>query len=270
MNEPPNLAADDTAPRGDRRLVVRGVHKRYGAVVALDGAEIDVRPAEIMALVGDNGAGKSTLIKTISGYVQPDAGDYVLAGRPVRIDSAARALELGIETVYQDLSLVDTMNAVQNVFLGREPLRQGFLGRALRLTDNSRMREQTAEILARLGAHVPSLSTPVTHLSGGQRQALAIARAVLWGRRVVILDEPTAALGVNESRHVLDVIKALRDSGVSVILISHNLEQVWRVADRVTVLRRGRTEGVRTVSDTRPDEVVSLITGGAAVASTYA
>jgi ABC-type sugar transport system ATPase subunit len=242
-------------------LKATGIDKRYDAVVALKGAEIELREGEVMGLVGDNGAGKSTLIKTIAGSVVPDSGEILLQGDKVTFRRPADALAAGIETVYQDLSLVDPISAVGNIFLGREILRGGAMGRWMQLLDSKEMGRQARDVLNELGARLPSINLPVKDLSGGQRQALAISRALLFGKRIVILDEPTAALGVRESEHVLDMIRQLKKGGSSVIVISHNVEQLMRFADRVTVLRLGSTVGVRTIAETTPADVVALITG---------
>lgn len=244
-------------------LQARGIQKRYEAVVALGNGSLEVRAGEVMGLVGDNGAGKSTLVKCLSGVVTPDAGEILFEGQPINLGNAGRALGLGIETVYQDLSLVDPMTAMQNVFLGREELSSRWSMRPFRVLDDRRMRVRAAEILLELGVKLPSLDIPVHKLSGGQRQALAIARAQLWGRRIVLLDEPTAALGVEESRHVLNVIVRLRDRGVGIVTISHNLQHLLSIADRVTVLRHGETVGVVRTSDTSAEDIVALITGAA-------
>jgi ABC-type sugar transport system ATPase subunit len=243
-------------------LAARDVHKRYGAVVALSGASLELRAGEVMALVGDNGAGKSTLLKIIAGVVAPDAGEFTLNGHPAVFRDAATSLELGIETVYQDLALVDTMSAVENVFLGRESVGRSGLRRWLAVLNDREMKARTAEVLDQLAVRIQSLDEPVSSLSGGQRQALAIARAVLWGHRLVLLDEPTASLGVEESRHVLDVIRRLKQANVSVVVVSHNLQHVFDVADRITVLRRGQTVGVRVKGESHPQVIVGLITGG--------
>ncbi len=248
-------------------LECQGLHKRFGAVVALNGASIAVRRGEVMALMGDNGAGKTTLIKSISGVVIPDSGRILLEGDTVKLDSPGDALELGIETVYQDLALIDSMSATDNIFLGRERIKQSLPLRALRVVDRRGMAAAAADAIAGIGARVPSLDADVAALSGGQRQALAIARAIIWGRRIVILDEPTAALGVQESGSVLDMIVTLKSKGMAVIMISHNIEHVFRIADRVTVMRQGRTAGVLTVGGGgNEQDVVALITGAVAEA----
>jgi ABC-type sugar transport system ATPase subunit len=242
-------------------LRARGIEKRFGAVVALAGVDLELRRGEIMGLVGDNGAGKTTLVKVLAGSVIPDSGALIVEDQDVVFRRPADALASGIETVYQDLSLIEPLSAYGNIFLGREPLRPGAASRMLRLLDRRDMRQKARGVLADLGARIPSIDSPVQDLSGGQRQSLAIARALLFGRQVVILDEPTAALGVRETEHVLEMIRRLNDSGISIIVVSHNIEQLLRYADRVTVLRLGRTVGVRVVSQTTPSEVVSLITG---------
>jgi ABC-type sugar transport system ATPase subunit len=218
-----------------------------------------VRPAEILALVGDNGAGKSTLIKVISGVIPADGGEMLMDGSPVSIASPQDAKRAGIETVYQDLALVDSFDAAQNIFLGREIHRHGFLGRLF--LDHKLMAKEARAHLELLEAHVPSSRLRLRYMSGGQRQAVALGRAVGWRSRIIIMDEPTAALGVQESAKVLDFAASLRDRGLSLILISHNLEQVFDIADRVTVLRHGSNVGTRVSQDVEPDEIVRLITG---------
>jgi ABC-type sugar transport system ATPase subunit len=242
-------------------LQALGIEKRFGAVAALAGASLELRQGEIMGLVGDNGAGKSTLIKTISGSISPDEGSLLVRGEPVHFRRPADALASGIETVYQDLSLVEPLSGTANIFLGRELLRSGVASRVLRLIDKQRMRTRVHEVLSDLGARIPSVDSPVLELSGGQRQSLAIARAVLFGRNIVILDEPTAALGVRETAHVLEIIGRLKSAGCSVVIVSHNIAQLMGCADRVTVLRLGHSVGVRTIADTTPEEIISMITG---------
>jgi ABC-type sugar transport system ATPase subunit len=212
-------------------------------------------------LVGDNGAGKSTLLKILSGVLPADAGEILLEGSAIQIRSAQDAMEAGIETVYQDLALVDTMTAYQNVYLGREELAANSVMRFFNFVDDRAMRVRARQVLDSLAVKVPSVNVTVKGMSGGQRQCLAIARALLWGRRIVILDEPTAALGVRETEQVLDVIRDLRKHDVSVIVVSHNMQQVMSVADRITVMRLGRTIATRTVNDTKVSEIVGLITG---------
>ncbi|HWS49658.1 MAG TPA: ATP-binding cassette domain-containing protein [Microbacterium sp.] len=245
-------------------LQARNITRRYGAVVALADASITLRRGEVMGLVGDNGAGKSTLLKVLSGAVVPDAGTIEVDGEPVSFRKPSDALSAGIETVYQDLALVDTMSAVQNVYLGREVLSKNAILRFLDVVNDRAMRSEARKVLQELQVGIQSVNVSVKGMSGGQRQCLAIARALLWGRRIVILDEPTAALGVRESQQVLDLIKRLRDHGVSVILVSHNMQQLVTVADRFTVMRLGRSVATRNVADVTPETIVGLITGAIA------
>lgn len=237
------------------------VARRFGAVVALSDASISLARQEVHGLVGDNGAGKSTFLKILSGVMAADAGSVAVDGRTLTLRGPQDAMDAGIETVYQDLALVDTMTAYQNVYLGREVLSRNPVKRWLNLVDDRLMRQRSAEVLSSLAVRIPSDSVPVKAMSGGQRQCLAIARALLWGRRIVILDEPTAALGVRETEQVLEVIRDLRKHDVSVIVVSHNMQQLMSISDRVTVMRLGRTIATRTVRDTEIPEIVGLITG---------
>src|SRR5690606_1903150 len=205
-----------------------------------------------------------TLLKILSGVVSPSSGEILIDGKPVHLRRAQDAMDAGIETVYQDLALVDTMTAYQNVYLGREEVSKNPLSRLFNLVDDKQMRSRAREVLETLQVKIPSINVTVKGMSGGQRQCLAIARALLWGRRIVILDEPTAALGVRESEQVLDVIRDLRRHDVSVIVVSHNMQQLMSVADRITVMRLGRTIATRTVKDTEVSEIVGLITGAVA------
>jgi ABC-type sugar transport system ATPase subunit len=252
---------DSTTATPEIAMSARNITRRYGAVVALADASMTLRKGEVMGLVGDNGAGKSTFLKVLSGAVMPDSGDIRVAGEPVSFRRPADALEAGIETVYQDLALVDTMSAVQNVYLGREELSKNPFLRLLNVVNDGGMRKRSREVLSELGVGIQSVNVSVKGMSGGQRQCLAIARALLWGRQIVILDEPTAALGVRESAQVLELIGRLRDHGVSVILVSHNMQQLVQVADRVTVMRLGRSIATRDVADITPETIVGLITG---------
>jgi ABC-type sugar transport system ATPase subunit len=242
-------------------LEARRIARRFGAVVALADASIVLKRHEVLGLVGDNGAGKSTLLKILSGVLPADSGQIFLEGSEIQIRSAQDAMEAGIETVYQDLALVDTMTAYQNVYLGREELAANSFMRFFNFVDDRAMRVRARQVLDSLAVKVPSVNVTVKGMSGGQRQCLAIARALLWGRRIVILDEPTAALGVRETEQVLDVIRDLRKHDVSVIVVSHNMQQVMSVADRITVMRLGRTIATRVVNDTKVSEIVGLITG---------
>jgi ABC-type sugar transport system ATPase subunit len=248
-------------PVGKPVLEARHMARRFGAVVALADASLALRRHEVLGLVGDNGAGKSTLLKILSGVLPADGGEILLEGRGIEIRRAQDAMDAGIETVYQDLALVDTMSAYQNVYLGREELAKSWPLRFLNLVDDRVMRKRSREVLEALAVKIPSINVTVKGMSGGQRQCLAIARAILWGRRIVILDEPTAALGVRESGQVLDVIRDLRRHDVSVIVVSHNMQQLMEIADRITVMRLGRTIATRTVKDTKVSEIVGLITG---------
>jgi D-xylose transport system ATP-binding protein len=240
-------------------LELRGVSKAFGSVQALQDVDFEVRDGEVMALVGDNGAGKSTLIKSIAGIHPFDSGEVLFDGKPVQIHGPKDAARLGIEVVYQDLALCDNLDVVQNMYLGREA--HDFIFR-LKETE---MERNTAETLQTLAVTtIRSTRQTVATLSGGQRQSVAVARAVMWNSRVVILDEPTAALGVAQTRQVLDLVKRLGEQGLAVVLISHNLYDVFEVADRITVLRLGRVVGVFKTEDTNQQEVVSAITAGKA------
>ncbi|ASY32273.1 MULTISPECIES: ATP-binding cassette domain-containing protein [Streptomyces] len=235
-------------------LALRGVSKRFGAVQALTDVELEVRAGEVVALVGDNGAGKSTLVKTIAGVHPIDDGVIEWEGRPVRINKPQDAQHLGIATVYQDLSLCDNIDVVGNLYLGRELRRYGFL-------DEVEMERRSRELLTSLSIRIPSVRIPIASLSGGQRQVVAIARSMLGEPKLVILDEPTAALGVEQTAQVLDLVERLRERGLAVILISHNMEDVRAVADRVAVMRLGRNNGVFDVKSTSQEEIISAITG---------
>jgi simple sugar transport system ATP-binding protein len=242
----------------DPLLEARGVTKRFGHVQALRGAAFTADPGEVVALIGDNGAGKSTLVKTLSGALRPDAGEILLDGRPVQFAGPVDAQRRGIETVYQDLALAHDLDAAANLFLGREVTRFA----PLHLLDQGTMRRRAAEAFDELGIRLPDMSAPVRQLSGGQRQCVAVARAVAWASKVVFMDEPTAALGVVQRKQVLDLIRRVRDRGVTVILISHNMPEVLAVADRVEVLRLGRRVARLTAADTSVEELVSAMTGG--------
>jgi simple sugar transport system ATP-binding protein len=246
----------------EKLLSIDRISKAYGAVQALKGVSFDLYRGEIVALVGDNGAGKSTLVKIISGLIKPTAGNLVFNGRPVHFHSPADALEQGIETVYQHLALVEQLDVADNVFLGRETYRWGTVGRWLGVLDRQQMREQTATALSQLHIKIPAPTLPVSSMSGGQRQAVAIGRAVTWGRDLLILDEPTAALGVEETEQVLQMIEKLRErQGISMLIISHNMQDVYRIADRIVVLRQGRHVATINKRDTNPQEIVAYITG---------
>nr|WP_189053332.1 ATP-binding cassette domain-containing protein [Longimycelium tulufanense] len=241
-------------------LEARNVVKHYGSVEALRGASFEVRAGEVVALIGDNGAGKSTLVKCLSGVEQPDSGEILLDGRRVRLDSPTRARALGIETVYQDLAVAPDLDPAANLFLGRELRRRGLFG-WLGMVDKAEMRRRAAEQFQRLGVRVQSLDVPIGSLSGGQRQGVAVTRAVVWANRVVFMDEPTAALGVVQRERVLEVIRRVRDSGIAVVLISHNMPEVQAVADRVEVLRLGRRVARFRAADVTLEELVGAMTG---------
>ncbi len=238
-------------------LELRGVSKHFGSVQALSEVDLEVRDGEVMALVGDNGAGKSTLIKCVAGIHTIDGGQILFKGEPVQIHGPKDAGRLGIEVVYQDLALCDNLDVVQNMYLGREAHDSIF-----RLREPV-MEQKTTETLASLSVTtVKSIRQPVATLSGGQRQSVAVARAVMWNSRLVILDEPTAALGVAQTRQVLDLVRRLAEQGLAVVIVSHNLHDVFEVADRITVLRLGRDVGVYDRDKTTQQEIVSAITAG--------
>jgi D-xylose transport system ATP-binding protein len=240
------------------RLRIEGLSKHFGPVVALDDVSFEVRAGEVLGLLGDNGAGKSTLIKILSGSLEPSAGHLYFDGRPVNLESPADAKELGIETVYQDLSLCPNVDVVANFFMGRE-LCHRVAG--LRFLRERAMQAETERTLTDLGTHVPSVRTTVEHLSGGQRQAIELCRFVHWGGRLVLLDEPFAALGVQQTRRGLELIEQIKRKGVAIIVITHNVLHAFHVADRIVVLRHGRVTGTRTVESTSHEEIVGLITG---------
>jgi simple sugar transport system ATP-binding protein len=242
-------------------LELRSISMSYGPVRALRSFSMVVQPGEVIGLIGDNGAGKSTLISVVSGSAQPDRGEIVVAGAEKKFASAIDARNAGIETVFQALALAPTLDIVENVYLGREQLRDGVAGRWLRWLDKRAMRHEVAAGFERLGLKLPPLNTVVSALSGGQRQAVAIARAVIWGSRLVLLDEPTAALGVKQTEIVLTFVERLRQHGVAVIFISHNMQQVLRLADRVVVMRLGHKifDGKR--ANLTGPQLVGLMTG---------
>ncbi|GAA0535056.1 sugar ABC transporter ATP-binding protein [Saccharopolyspora subtropica] len=242
-------------------LAARGLVKHYGRVTAIDGADFEVRAGEVLAVVGDNGAGKSSLIKALSGALVPEAGQIEVDGTPVHFRSPLDARRCGIETVYQDLALAPAQDIASNLFLGREKRRPGLLGTVLRKLDHAAMRAEAQRVLDDLGISVKSIGQPVETLSGGQRQGVAVARAAAFGTKVVIMDEPTAALGVAESAKVLALIDRLRDRGLPVVLISHNMPQVFDIADRIHVHRLGRRVGLVSPRTHSMNDVVGLITG---------
>lgn len=240
-------------------LKVVDLCKHFGGLVAVDNVSMDVYPGEVVGLVGDNGAGKSTLIKMVSGVYHPDDGQIFLEGEEVHTDSPMEARNRGIETIYQDLALCENLDATVNIFLGREPMRRQ-LG-ILNVVDRDHMLTESETVLNQLDIEIPNLQRAMRQMSGGQRQAVAIARAVYWDARLMIMDEPTAALAVAEQRKVLDLCRTLRDRGVPVLIISHNLQDVFAVADRIVVLRRARKVAELIAKETNTDEVVALMTG---------
>ena len=242
----------------DILLDMRGIAKHFGGLTALADVDFQVRTGEVMAVVGDNGAGKSTLIKTISGAHEPDAGEIRLAGQPVRFRSPQDAWASGIATIYQELALAGKMSVAENIFLGRELKRPRF---GIPFLDRRAMRARTAELLDELDVHVPDVDFWVETMSGGQRQGVAIARALNMDARLIVMDEPTAALAVAEVRKVLDFIRRLRASGKSVVLISHNIQDVFSVSDRISVMRHGKCIAVRETRTSDPEAIIGLITG---------
>ena len=240
-------------------LSVQNVSKRFGGVQALDRVSFDVLPGEVVALAGDNGAGKSTIIKAISGVFRHDEGDILLDGKPISFATPQEARDHGIETIYQDLALADNLSIGANIFLGREPKTKlfGFLP----VLDRAKMAEAARETMERLDFHVTRLDAPVAAFSGGQRQAVAIGRAMYWNARLVIMDEPTAALGVPEQRKVISLIRSLREQGKGIIFISHNLRDIFEVADEIVVFRRGENSGKCKPAETTADEVVRMMVG---------
>jgi D-xylose transport system ATP-binding protein len=244
-------------------LSVRGATKRFGAVTALDGVDLDIQRGEVLALLGDNGAGKTTLIKCCSGALRLDSGSIAMNGVEVTIHSPRDAQELGIETVYQDLALFDNLSPIDNFYAGRELAGPRWVPRSLRFLRRRRMQAETEDVLERLQVHLPELNGSVGLMSGGQRQAVAVSRAAAFASNVVVLDEPTAALGVRESRKVLDLIIRLRGEGKAIVVVSHAMDHVMEVADRAVVMRRGRKVGELIPSAETHHEIVSLIVGGA-------
>jgi simple sugar transport system ATP-binding protein len=241
-------------------LEARDIIKTYGHVSALQGASFTVYPGEIVSLIGDNGAGKSTLTKVISGVIRPDRGELLFDGKPVEINSPAAAQQLGIETVYQDLALAPDLDGAANVYMGRELLKPGLLGR-LGVLDKRAMKVAAEKAFADLGVAVKDADAAVAYLSGGQRQGVAVARAASWASRVIIMDEPTAALGVVQTENVLNVIRRVRDKGVAVVLISHNMPDVLKVSDRIEVLRLGRRVATFSKGEATLTSLVGAMTG---------
>ena len=265
MNVVPQTAAPATASVTEARqpiIEARGLIKTFGSVVGLDGADFDLYPGEVLAVIGDNGAGKSTLIKVLSGAMVADSGEIRIEGQPVMFRRPQDARAAGIETVYQSLALAPALDIASNMFLGREIRRQGPLGSILRMLDHGQMRTRARQQLQELGiGTLQEITQAVETLSGGQRQAVAVARAAAFGSKVIILDEPTAALGVRETGQILKLIRDLRDRGLPVILISHNMPNVFEVADRIHIQRLGRRVAVVTPGSISPSDAVAIMTG---------
>jgi simple sugar transport system ATP-binding protein len=240
-------------------LRVAGLTKHFGGLTAVDHVDMEVYPGEVVGLLGDNGAGKSTLIKMISGVYHPDEGQIFFEGRELKLGSPVNALELGIETLYQDLALAENLNVPANIFLGRET-KKPFL-RIIPVLDNDAMHDEAKKVLQRLEIEIPSLRSKIMTLSGGQRQAVAISRSIYWNAKLLIMDEPTAALGVAEQKKVLDLVRTLSSQNIPVIIISHQLYDIFAVCDRLVIMRRGQKVAERITKQTTPDEVVGLIIG---------
>jgi fructose transport system ATP-binding protein len=245
-------------------MQAKGLVKRYGQVTALDGADFELRAGEILAVIGDNGAGKSSLIKALSGATVPDEGEILLDGQRIQFKSPIDARKAGIETVYQDLAVAPAMTIAENLFLGRELLRPGLLGSALRMLDKKKMLEESVARMAELKVGIRSMTQAVETLSGGQRQCVAVARAAAFARHVVIMDEPTAALGVKEGNMVLELIRRVRDKGLPVILISHNMPHVFEIADRIHIARLGKRAAVVNPKKISMSDTVAVMTGAMA------
>ncbi|NLO21063.1 MAG: sugar ABC transporter ATP-binding protein [Syntrophomonadaceae bacterium] len=236
-------------------LQVRGIAKRYSNIEALKAIDLDLYTGEVLAIVGDNGAGKSTIIKILSGAITPDSGEIIIAGRKYSKLKPKTALDAGISTVYQDLALIDTMDSASNIFLGREHRKHFFC------LDDKRMQQEALDLLQQLGIYIPSLYSTVACLSGGQRQGVAVARAIHQGGRLLIFDEPTAAMGLKETATVLRLIRGLAEEGFGVIVVSHNMEQVFKISDRICIMRQGEVVDCVKTSEVNPQDVVAMITG---------
>ena len=237
--------------KDEKILELKNITKSFGGLTALDNVSLDLYDKEVLALVGDNGAGKSTLIKIISGAINPDEGEIFLHGEKVEINNPKDSKKLQIETVYQDLALIDTLDITKNVLLGRER----------NILSHKKREARTKKIISGLDINIPDIRKKVKFLSGGQRQSVAIARATTFGKKIIILDEPTAALGVRESKHILEIIKSLKDRGLAIIIITHNLEHAFYISDRFFVIRNGKCVGVKKKEETSVDEIVKMITG---------
>ncbi|GAB3664491.1 ATP-binding cassette domain-containing protein [Nocardioides korecus] len=261
--------ADAHAAGREPVLSARGLVKTFGRVVGLDGVDFDLYPGEVLAIIGDNGAGKSTLIKAATGAIVPDAGEVRLEGQVVNFKKPQEAREAGIETVYQTLAVAPALDIAANMFLGRERRRPGPLGSVLRMLDHNGMKKSAGQAMADLGiGTLQNMSQAVETLSGGQRQAVAVARAAAFATKLIVLDEPTAALGVKETNQVLEMIKRVKDNGLPVILISHNMPNVFEIADRIHIQRLGRCAGVITPQSHTPNEAVAIMTGATTLEET--
>ena len=261
MTAPYNPPAQMPAPAAPLVMEARNLVKKYGSVIAMNGADFELRPGEILAVIGDNGAGKSSLIKALSGATIPDSGEMFLDGQPITFRSPIDARRNGIETVYQDLAVAPAMTIAENLFLGREILKPGPLGKLFRLLDKKKMHDEATRHMQGLQFAIKSMRQPVETLSGGQRQGVAVARSAAFARHVVIMDEPTAALGVREGNMVLDLIRQVQSSGLPVILISHNMPHVFEVADRIHVHRMGKRAAILNPKVVSMADTVSVMTG---------
>jgi fructose transport system ATP-binding protein len=257
----PDIQSAKPPEKGKIVLEARNIVKRYGHVTALDGANLELRAGEVLAVIGDNGAGKSTMVKVLCGAVVPDEGQVLLDGVPVHFSSPMDPRKRGIETVYQDLAVAPALDIATNLFLGREVRCRGILGSWFRLLDKRRMKTEAQKEMAELKFRLPSIESAVEDLSGGQRQGVAVARSAIFARRLVIMDEPTAALGVRESGEVLNLIRTIRDRGLPVLLISHNMPHVFELADRIHIMRLGRRVALTTPKEHSMGEVVAIMTG---------
>jgi len=237
-----------------------GIYKYFGGVCALNNVDLELIKGEVLGLVGDNGAGKSTLIKIITGVLSKDSGEIYFEGdNKVEINNPMDAKRLGIETIYQDLALVDLLDAPANIFLGREIKYKNILGILFKYLNNKRMLKESMELMEKLGIKLENMKKPMRNYSGGQRQAVALSKILYWGKKIAILDEPTAALGVTESQRALEIIKLLKEHGLSIIIISHNLQHVFSIVDRIMVLRKGERVGIVNVHEVTADDVVKMI-----------
>jgi len=240
-------------------LEVKNITKKFGGLTAVDNVSMQIFPGEVIGILGDNGAGKSTLIKVVSGVYHAEAGQIFYEGRRIKISNPTEALKIGIETIYQDLALAENMNVYSNIFLGREKLKK-FLG-LVDVLDHDYMHSESKKVLNRLDINIPSLKNKISTLSGGERQAVAISRSIYWNAKLLIMDEPTAALGVAEQKKVLNLVKTLSSQGVSIFIISHQIHDVFSVATRLLIMRRGKKVAERITKKTSADEVVGLIVG---------